>query len=400
MSSFKAPAGRFQNIGWTVGNHCNARCGHCYSWQVRRSSDQVLQRTDIRRIIRQFVDLGVHTVNLGGNEPLYTHGPDPSRSELPFLLEELRRAGLPVGITTNGVTFRYLYENHLDALKTVNDIDFSLDYPYQRQHDAHRGVRLFRLALDAIRDCRALGIDCAITVCGTRDTMNEPVLADFLDLAARLDCELRFNLLKPVIPELMPQMPTRDQFFEGMAFLLRNTRCVTLAESVLSAVVGVGGTGCPCGFSSLRVNGRTGEGTVPVGPCIYTHDFRTGDLLTEDLSHIVQSEAFRRFTRRTLDLPRACREADCRYLEDCRGGCTARTWFVHRDLEARDPYCPLDYERDHGALPDFPVDMQVGLEEGLRVHDNYLCTWIGQVDRHRWPRGDRTVDHYLDGEGR
>ena len=33
---------RFENIGWTVGNHCNASCGHCYSWKVRKDSSEFL----------------------------------------------------------------------------------------------------------------------------------------------------------------------------------------------------------------------------------------------------------------------------------------------------------------------------------------------------------------------
>ena len=375
------PEHSFRNVGWTVGSHCNARCSHCYSRQVRQDPERYLERAEALRIIAQLVALGVRTVNIGGNEPIFTHGPDPGRSLLPSLLLDLAEAGLAVGVTTNGVTFERLSRHHPEALAVLNDVDFSLDMPWREPHDAARGEPLFDLVLASIRRCRELGLPCSLTVCATRENFTAPAIDAFLALAGELGCELRVNTLKPVEPRLLPRMPTRDQFFHGFARLMAATDCLTLAESCLTAFTGTGGAGCPCGLRSFRINGKTAEGTVPVGPCIYAHAFRGGDLLPQELGDVVAGPGFERFTRRCRELPRACREADCPWLASCRGGCAARAWYASGDLDAKDPYCPLDYLAEHGQRPPLPVAPAVGLGGALRVHDDYLCTWIGR------PRG-------------
>src|SRR3989338_9149271 len=71
-----------RNVGWTIGNYCNARCKHCYSWKVRRGKDD-LHNGEVDRVVQQLVNLGVETLNLGGNEPIFTNGPNLEDSVLP-----------------------------------------------------------------------------------------------------------------------------------------------------------------------------------------------------------------------------------------------------------------------------------------------------------------------------
>ena len=381
---------RFRNIGWTVGNHCNARCGHCYSWRVRRGNRACLDRADIDRIVEQLVVHGVETVNLGGNEPVYTHGPDLERTVLPRVIRTLHEAGIPVGLTTNGRSFDYLERFHPAELRMLNDIDFSLDSPFEAEHDLNRRAALFSQVVD-IR-CREIAIDCCVVTCGMRSNFGPEHLAPFLALTGILGTEFRINMLKPVEPALIAQMPTAQQFYEGFAFLLEHTNCITLAEPCLAAVTGLTTAGCPCGVASFRINGKTSDGRVPVSPCVYAHDFSSGDLLTEDLDSILGSQRFERFAGRNLALPRACRQADCSMLESCRGGCTSRTWFVHGDLDARDPYCPLTLE---GGLADRATGLRTRSDpapHGVRVHDNYLCTWIGDAQERYGDERYRTLE--------
>jgi MoaA/NifB/PqqE/SkfB family radical SAM enzyme len=96
---------RFENIGWTIGNYCNASCGHCYSWEVRRDSRAFLTHSDIRRVVAQLKSLGIKTANLGGNEPVYTDGPDIRNTRFPFIIRTLNEANIPVGLTTNATSF-------------------------------------------------------------------------------------------------------------------------------------------------------------------------------------------------------------------------------------------------------------------------------------------------------
>ena len=369
----------FENIGWTVGNYCNARCGHCYSWKVRRSSEEYLTEQDIDRVIDQLVRLGIKTVNLGGNEPIYTNGRSIRDTKLPYIIRRLSSEGIPVGLTTNGVSFVYLDKHFPEELKMINDIDFSLDSPFEAEHDINReGGRLYQLVVKAVARSLELGIDCSIIACGMRSNFNKDYLSAFLALSNMLGCEFRINTLKPIEEELIPDMPTPEQFFRGFEFLMNNSNCVTLGESCLSALTEAGTYGCPCGTSSFRINAKTKDGRIPINPCVYMHEFKTGDLLSEDILDIIESDEFRQFSERRTHFPDACKDADCGYLESCRGGCAARTYFTTGSLNQKDPYCPADYlnQFDRPALPHKP---EIGCSHGIRVHDNYLCTWIGEA---------------------
>jgi radical SAM protein with 4Fe4S-binding SPASM domain len=367
----------FKNVGWTVGTHCNATCGHCYSWKARRNVGEFLTRGDVDRIVRQLTRIGVETVNLGGNEPVFTHGPNIRETLLPYIIRALHEAGIIVGLTTNGVSFNFLDAHNPEELCMLNDVDFSLDSPVKDEHDINRGAKLYGLVTDAIARANELGIACSIITCGMRKNFTLDYLSGFLALANSLGCEFRVNTLKPVEPALVLEMPDPDQFYEAFGFLMENSHCITLGESCITAFTGTGHEGCPCGSSSFRICGKTEAATIPITPCVYLTEFSCGDLLTDDIEVILRAPAFEEFAQRRTLLPTACREMDCRYLGSCRGGCAARAFLVNGTLDSKDPYCPHEYVRRHGATPHLPSRPQIGCETGVRVHDNYLCTWIG-----------------------
>jgi radical SAM protein with 4Fe4S-binding SPASM domain len=372
--------GRIERVGWMVGNHCNASCRHCYSSKARRESKGFLSEWEVDRIIQQLVQLGVKAVNLGGNEPIFTHGPDSRKTMLPYIIRRLHEAGMAVGFTTNGVTFRVLDDHYSEELGMVNDIDFSLDSPFAQEHDRTRGMPLYRTVVQGIRRANDLGIGSSVIVCAMRGNFGRESLSAFLSLTKILGCEFRINTLKPIDPALIPEMPSADEFYDGFAFLVKNTRCITLGESCLTAFTGAGSRGCPCGSTSFRINSRADDGSVALSPCVYMQSVMGGDLLSEDVFSILSRPHFEAFVRRRQDFPKACRESDCPYLETCRGGCAARTYFVTGTMDARDPYCPLEYVQRHGRAPDLPSGLPIGCDGGVRVHEDYLCTWIGKVN--------------------
>ena len=64
-------AAQIRNVGWTLGNDCPFRCLHCYSMSARLKGKN-LSPWMVDRIVDQLSGHGIETVNLGGNEPLYT----------------------------------------------------------------------------------------------------------------------------------------------------------------------------------------------------------------------------------------------------------------------------------------------------------------------------------------
>lgn len=93
-------------------------------------------------LLEQLAGLGIETVNLGGNEPLFTNGPDPAAALLPYIIHSLADAGILVGITTSGITVTHPHREHPDAFARVNDVDVSPPRrPAQDQHPQARRAR-------------------------------------------------------------------------------------------------------------------------------------------------------------------------------------------------------------------------------------------------------------------
>ena len=92
------------------------------------------------------------TVNLGGNEPIFTNGIRIADTLLPYIVESLVDAGIVVGLTTSGITLLKLEQLYPHVVDLLNDIDVSLDSPNPEEHNRNRGASLYGQA------CKALDI--------------------------------------------------------------------------------------------------------------------------------------------------------------------------------------------------------------------------------------------------
>ena len=370
---------RIRNVGWTLGNDCPYRCRHCYSMSARaRGRD--LTPAMIDRMIGQLVEHGIETANLGGNEPLFTNGSDPDDTLLPYIIHTLADAGILVGITTSGITVTHLHREHPDAFAKVNDVDVSIDSPFPAEHDTNRGAHLFKQALKVLQTCRTENIPHSVIMAAMNWNFTPTHIDALVDLARSHDAQVRINTLKPVEPAHLNVALPADAFYTGFAHLMTLCDPVEVSEPPLGALTGAAtGQGCPCGRASFRIHSITPDGTIPVSPCVYLHDYKAGDLLVDDLADIITSPQFATFRRRAAH-PEVIPGCDgCALLDTCRGGCAARAYLHHahttgrRSLFVPDPYCP----RDQG--PDQPLPTHTPVSDGPHlVHMDYLCTWIGQ----------------------
>lgn len=365
------------NAGWSVGTYCNASCKHCYSSVARREQAPALTSPEVDQIVHRLATFGILSVNLGGNEPVFTDGPDTSKSLLPHIIDGLSNRSMLVGLTTNGVTFDRLCQ-WPDSRRRLNDVDFSLDWAYRDKHNRSRGADLFDMVCNGLTEARAMGLPCSITMCATTDNFTLTHLRDMLGLCATYDAEFRINTFRPVREDQVEQMPTIAQYYEGFAFLCDHAETRTMKEPPFAAWCGAGGGCCPCGVYSLRVHPKQLDGTVPVSPCVFLGSLSCGDVLTQDLSEIVALPSFQRLQQRQELIPSACRRSTCRYLELCRGGCAARAYLTAETLDGADPYCPMAYDAMNPVLAMARPEVLLPSNAGIRVHDNYLCTWIGR----------------------
>lgn len=369
-----------RNIGWTLGNDCPYRCTHCYSMNARRKgADMDVAMVD--RVVEQLRVNGVETVNLGGNEPLFTNGANPRLTLLPYIIERLTDAGIVVGLTTSGITVLRLYRDHRDAFDRLNDVDVSFDSPIPEEHNRNRGAKIYDQAVEALEICQRHAKPHTAIMCGMKWNFTIPNIEALVALARRYDANVRINPVKPVQPQHMDVALPPAMYYAGFARLLELCTPIDLGEPPVAAVTDFAGARrCPCGRTSFRIHSITPEGAIHVSPCVYLHDYKAPlDLLRTDLIDIINSPQFRVFRQRNANPDRIDGCAGCAKLVQCGGGCAGRSYLYAfhdtgaRTMRARDPYCPARH------APDLPFPQRPVLVSDTRlVHMDYLCTWIGR----------------------
>jgi radical SAM protein with 4Fe4S-binding SPASM domain len=311
------------SVGIGLTNECDLRCPHCYR------PDAVLSRLSLADVRGVLDRLPVRSLNLGVGE----NGLHPDYAAI---LDLVWARGIKTSITSNGRSIQVLPDA---AVKRFHAVEFSLDFPTEREHDGFRGAGNWRAVLAAMDRCAGLGVPVTVTAVMMR--INHERLGDLAGVAASRGANLRVNVYQPSKTDRFGLGYT--EFWEGFRRLLGAARLVATTEPVLAAVLGLADFAGPaCGRSTVRVapDGR-------ILPCTYWPDSRLTLAELEALGdRIVDAPEFRRARKR----PARC--ADC----PCQGGCAGRRAVLGR-LGEPDPYCPfargerlrLDWEPAAGA---------------------------------------------------
>lgn len=373
-------APNIRNVGWTLGNYCPNKCKHCYSMSARLKGANMTPQI-IDRVVEQLKANHIQTVNLGGNEPIYTNGEDITKSLLPYIVQKLHVADIDVGITTSGITLLYLYKNHKEIFDLINDFDISLDSPFEDEHNENRGAYLFASAIKCLEICQREKKPHGVIMAGMNWNFTPKHLTALVDLCKKYDANVRINVIKPFNWEHYKTILTPEQFYEGFLLLMKLCDSVDIGETLLRMAGHLEHKGrCPCGVTSFRIHSITPTGEIYVSPCVYLHDYKSRlNLLEHDLSEIIQSPEFTVFRQRNAhpELIDGC--AGCDVIDYCGGGCAARSYLHHviltnrKSFKRQDPYCLKKLEKKI----EFPQAKLADTKEKL-VHIDYLCTWIGK----------------------
>ncbi|MEE8504509.1 MAG: radical SAM protein [candidate division NC10 bacterium] len=295
------------SVGIGLTNECNLRCPHCYR------PDMVVDRLSFQDVRQVCESIPIGSMNLGVGE----NGLHP---EYQAILDYLWARGIKTTITSNGLSIEALTDQ---AVKRFHSVEFSLDFPTEREHDAFRGKGNWRTVMSAIERCADIGL--SVTVTSVMMGINFDKLGALATVASSVDANLRVNIYQPAKTDQFTL--TYEQFWEGFRRILGSTRLVATTEPVLAGVLGLDGfAGGGCGRSTVRVapDGR-------ILPCTYWPKSR---LTLADLTAlgegIIETPEF----LEARQLPSAC--AGC----PCRGGCAGRRALVG-NLHGSDPYCPF-----------------------------------------------------------
>jgi radical SAM protein with 4Fe4S-binding SPASM domain len=292
------------SVGIGLTNECNLRCSHCYR------PDMVVARLTLEQVKRVCESIPVRSMNLGVGE-------NGLHAEYRAILDYLWDQGIKTSITSNGLSVAVLPD---EAVKRFQSVEFSLDFPAEREHDAFRGAGNWRTVMRSLERCADLGLP--VTVTAVMMSINHDRMAALAQVASAHGANLRVNIYQPARTDRFTL--TYEQFWDGFRRLLGSARLVATTEPVLAAVLGIEGfSGSACGRSTVRVapDGR-------VLPCTY---WPTTALTVAELGEgVLEAPEF----VQARQSPPACEGCPC------RGGCAGRRALAG-NLLAPDPYCPF-----------------------------------------------------------
>jgi radical SAM protein with 4Fe4S-binding SPASM domain len=297
-------------LGLGLTNECNLACSFCYRDPAR------VDRLSLDQVRSVMQSLPVRSVNLGTGE----NGMHPEFREI---LAYLRTLPVKLTITSNGHSAEKLSD---DELRAFHDIEFSLDYPTEREQDAQRGGGNWALIHGQAARCVALGIP--VTFIAVMMKSNHLRLAEVARVAKHYQAPLRVNVYQAVRSDSFSL--SCEEYWQGFRALFAETDVIAIGEPLVRAMSGLPPRTGGCGVSTVRVTPR-----ATLQPCVYWPG--AGEplsLLVSRSSGVVETPPF--VEARTV--PEACRS--CAYLESCYGGCAGRR-RIQNDLHQPDFYCPI-----------------------------------------------------------
>jgi radical SAM protein with 4Fe4S-binding SPASM domain len=298
------------SLGLGLTNECNLACAFCYRDPTRTDR---LSLDQVKAVMER---LPVRSVNLGTGE----NGMHP---DFKAILAYLRTKPVKLTITSNGHSVAVL-EGH--ELRAFHDIEFSLDYPTQKEQDAQRGAGNWELIHQQAERCLKLHIP--VTIVAVMMKSNYLRLADVARVAKQFDAPLRVNVYQAVRSDIYAL--SYEEYWEGFWRLFEETDVIAIGEPLVRAMAGLPPLRGGCGVSTVRVTPR---GTTQ--PCVYWPG--SGEPLSDLISagaNILSSMPF----EQARTLPQTCNE--CEFRESCHGGCAGRR-RLQGALPQPDCYCPI-----------------------------------------------------------
>ena len=329
-------------------DRCNLGCRYCYV--PEQGTDLALStfKVLVDKMLAAVGDCGSISLVYHGGEPLL-RGLDFFSEASAFIAQRGGRRRIDVSIQTNGT----LLDDRFADFLVQQDIPcgISLDGPRQ-VHNANRVTcrakqGSFDLAMRGINKLRergrkvsALAVLSKVSLHQLRDIydfFNEEGI-DFkvnpVDLIGRSMAERQALEITPLdfgqaLIELF------DYWFNDAATHITISNLYDAMRSLAK------GTYSECIFSNHACGGSY-LGVAPNGdlyPCnrfsAYP-EFRTGNILTDNLDDVFHSPCLVSFGQRSRELTEC---QGCEYRAFCNGGCTSRAYSHHCTVNARDFYC-------------------------------------------------------------
>jgi len=303
------------SVGMGLTNDCDLKCAHCYRPQGKIYN---LTLGDVQLICET---LNIGSVGLGTGE----NGLNP---EFFPIIDYFREHRIPVTLASNGFTVQTTPD---EILRTFRDVEFSIDFPTEKEQNAFRGKGNWRRILSGIERCRNLGVE--VSILAVLINLNYNKLAELAKLVGSFGCNLRVNVFQPVHSK--DYMPAYHQYWEAFHLLFDHTALISCTEPLVNTFAGLNTLhGSPCGCKSIRITPLK-----EVLPCVYWPGGKVSLAeLVEWKEGVFDSPQFRESRR----IPKGCER--CGRVANCRGGCRSRALLLG-EAHSPDTFCPLRRDR-------------------------------------------------------
>lgn len=321
-NEFSAPL----KISMNLTKKCNLRCKQCFSDSgVIRAKELTLD--DMKKLFDEMNKYGTFFICLGGGEPL-------TRPDLLDILKYGKEKQLAISIVSNGLLLTK------ELIKELNKMDLDTFWVsfegLEENHDFLRGKGNFQKAIKALELLQKY-YKGKTALRMSLNKFNCDQVEDLVRIAEKYDIDLiRFTPLIDFGRARNEDLVIdKEQYID---FLNKVIRIESKVEIVYpnkpnphKVWVGTNGFGCHCGKEAIWIDE---VGTC--SPCIFWgEDYNIGNIKEDDYITIWN----RSLIRSKIEGNEIC--TSCKNYKNCRGGCRARSLYLHNNLDEVDPLCPL-----------------------------------------------------------
>lgn len=177
---------RFPYLRLSVTDVCNFRCSYCLpDGYIKSGCEPFLSRTEIKRLVGAFADLGVQKIRLTGGEPTVRADFLDIAKDI-SLLTGIRK----LAFTTNGYKLPEKAEAYLDS--GLRHINISIDSLKPKQFEKITGHDRLNEILKGVELCLALGFDSVKINTVLLKHLNDQELDSFIEFVTDKPISLRF----------------------------------------------------------------------------------------------------------------------------------------------------------------------------------------------------------------
>ncbi len=343
-------------IGYT--NSCNMNCDFCYSKDNRMFSYK--QPIDVWK---KFFDKNgkyIQSINYGTGENVL-------EDEWFVLIEYIAEKfpDIVQAVTTNGSISKILNEDKKKKkifLKTISEVDVSLDYSSKDKHNKIRGNNFaYEWALDTMSFCNENGLRLTIVTIGLDQTLELDNIEGIFNIAKKYNAYNRINIYRKSIDREDNCELSYNALMNFLQWASKNDSIVELSDPLFNAIYGnENNIEDKSGVSSFRV---VSDGRIYPSTYLLHDDFLIGNIKDENFTFNKKFE----FSSKVI-IPDDCKE--CIYVDKCKGGAIDRRILWYKTFNHQDPYCPFLHHNES----EYKIFINSKRGDFKSVHAGYLPT--------------------------